>query len=206
MGYLQLIERTLPAGSDESRRYTEEALHSAHRLRDLVAELTEIGRVQSGHLSLDRRPLNLADVVRRAVELVQVQTPEPRIEIEITAEPVVDADEGRIEQVLLNLLTNAMSYAKGSERIDVKVQAADKVAEVQVRDYGPGIPAAALPHLFSRFYRVVGAGGARQGGLGLGLYISREIVAGHGGTLEVSSVEGEGATFTICLPIVGESQ
>jgi two-component system, chemotaxis family, CheB/CheR fusion protein len=116
----------------------------------------------------------------------------------------VAGDPGRLEQVILNLLTNAIAYAPGTDRIEVKVRRYRNQAEVTVRDFGPGIERDKLESIFDRF--VQGEPGVRPGtsGLGLGLYISREIVRSHGGSIAADSEPGKGATFTMRLPLIAD--
>jgi two-component system CheB/CheR fusion protein len=166
-------------------------------------------------------------LVGRVVETLQPLAGGQRIEVDTSraggdgAGPlVVRGDAGRLEQVLLNVIENAIIHAAGTERIDVRVRRTagrdgrSDQAEIEVQDYGPGIPAADLPHLFSRFYTVEGSGRrgrdlgdlGRRSGLGLGLYIAREIVVAHSGTIEVHSTEGQGTTFSVRLPLTRPAQ
>ena len=118
---------------------------------------------------------------------------------------VISGDARRIEQVLLNLLVNAVTFSGGTGPIEISLRQADGVAKVQVRDHGPGIPAHVLPHVFDRFYRVDDERSAREG-LGLGLFIARELVNAHEGQIEVESTMGSGATFTVRLPLLATSE
>lgn len=112
----------------------------------------------------------------------------------------------RLEQVVSNLLSNAVKHAPDSERIDVRLRRAGAETVVEAQDYGPGIPAGALPHLFSRFYQVARDGRDTGGrGLGLGLFITREIVTSHGGAVDIASIEAAGATFTVRLPLLQDA-
>jgi signal transduction histidine kinase len=108
------------------------------------------------------------------------------------------ADRARIQQVLLNLLTNALIHAADSPDVVIRLRRLRRRAEIEIEDHGPGIAAELQDRLFSRFER---GGGSEHRGLGLGLYISREIVSAHGGTIEVDSQTGDGTTFTIRLPL-----
>ena len=103
--------------------------------------------------------------------------------------------------MLLNLLTNALHYAPGTDHIDVRLRRTGGEAEIQVQDYGPGIAAADLPHLFSRFYQVARPRDGANSGLGLGLYIAKELVTAHQGRIDVSSAPDEGTTFTVRLSV-----
>ena len=108
----------------------------------------------------------------------------------------------RLMQVVLNLLQNALTHAAESQRIDVRLARTSSRASIQVQDYGPGIAADAQSQLFTRFYQARFPERSRSGGLGLGLFIARQIVEQHGGTIRVQSVVGEGATFTVQLPLL----
>ena len=225
--YLQLLVRQLrdqPAGAPP-RQYAELALRQVGRLRRLADDLLDVTRLQSGRYSLQPAPVRLDELAAQAVELAQTVAAEqaeqraqrgqagqgvPRIELEGADVPLlVRGDEGRLEQVLLNLLTNALTHAPDTERIEVRLRrdgGPAGQAEVQVRDDGPGIPAADLPHVFSRFYQVARSDRPPRSGLGLGLYIASEIVTAHGGTLAVASVEGRGTTFTVRLPLLRDGE
>jgi two-component system CheB/CheR fusion protein len=136
------------------------------------------------------------------VEIARLQADGQTIRYALPGEPlVVDGDARRLQQVALNLLTNAIKYAPGTEFIDVALRRVNGHVELTVQDYGPGIPAADLPNVFTRFYQVASAEARARGGLGLGLYISRAIVEAHGGTIDVRSREGEGAMFAVRLPL-----
>ncbi len=114
----------------------------------------------------------------------------------------VRGDAGRLEQVLVNLLTNAATHAPSARAIDVRLRRVGAEAALEVQDYGRGIAAAQVPHLFTRFYQVARADRPAQGGLGLGLFICQELIAAHGGHITVASTEGEGTTFTVWLPLL----
>jgi two-component system CheB/CheR fusion protein len=117
---------------------------------------------------------------------------------------MVRGDSERIEQVLLNLLLNAINYAPGTDRIDVELKSLDKEAEISIRDFGPGIKPQELELIFEQFSQGEPVVRPGTGGLGLGLFISREIVREHNGRISVDSTYGRGATFTVRLPLVDE--
>jgi two-component system CheB/CheR fusion protein len=200
--HLQLLVRTLPASDDRlaPRQLAGIAAEHARRLTALVQDLQDVARLQSGQFRVVPEPVDLRPVVGTAVDAARAVAPERAIEFDANAEPVVaSADPGRIQQVVLNLLTNALQHAPDSPRVDVRLRRAEDSAEVQVQDRGPGIAPEHLPHLFERFYR---AEASEVGGLGLGLWITRAIVTAHGGTIEVSSTQGRGTTVTVRLPLV----
>ncbi len=207
-GYLQMLVRLydVEGAEERPRRYATLALGQSQRLLALINGILDVARLQSGHLTFVHAPLDLALVVRHAVETAQMLTKEQTILAELADEPVpIAGDDRRLEQVILNLLTNAIYHASGSPRIDVRLSCADGQVALEVQDYGPGIASANLANIFSRFYRGERAEQSPGGGLGLGLYIAREIVVAHGGTIDVHSTLGQGTTFTVRLPI-GESE
>ncbi len=204
-GYLDLLLLRAHRTSDDERlvRYATQALGQVRRLAALVRDLTDVARLQSGKLTLDRVPLDLVPLVARVVETAQDLPPGHTIDLDAGATPLwVHGDAGRLEQVLFNLLTNAIAHAPSETPIDVRLRRVDGDISLDVQDHGPGIVANQLPHLFSRFYQVARADRPSQGGLGLGLFICQEVVAAHGGRIVVASTEGEGATFTVWLPLL----
>ena len=202
-GYLALLSRLLETeGADErARRYLARVQEQMQRLQRLVDDLLEVERLQEGKLQLERDAVDLVPLVQGLVEALQAATDGPRVALAIAEGPLVVAgDATRLSQVVLNLLTNAARYAPDSPRIELRLRREAEEATLEVRDYGPGIPAAALPHLFDRFYQA--ARRTAEDGLGVGLFITRELVRAHGGAIEVRSSEGEGTTFTVRLPLL----
>ncbi len=204
--YAGMLARIVGGGPADGRlrRIAESLAVETRRMDLLVNDLMDVGRLQSGRVSLHREDVDLVQVLRRVADLGQHMTRGQVIHLHVPdAEVWVNGDAHRLEQVMMNLLENAIVYAVDTERIDVRLSVAADQAEVQVQDYGPGIPAASLPHLFSRFYRVSRHNSVTHGGLGLGLYIVQQLILAHGGDIDVQSVEGEGTIFTIHLPLNG---
>src|SRR5919204_2079069 len=198
-GYLDLLQRFLqrPGADQQLARYATTAQHHVRRLVALVGDLVDVTRLQSGKLTLDPAPLEVGALAAQAVEtargLAQEQT--HPLMLEGPAEPLwVRGDAGRLEQVLLNLLTNALKYTPPTTRIAVRLRRIGGEVALAVQDDGPGIAADQVPHLFAPFYQVARADRASQSGLGLGLFICHELVTAHGGRLEVQSTEGVGTT------------
>jgi two-component system CheB/CheR fusion protein len=206
-GYLTLLSQ-LPqteSADGRARRYLARVQEQMQRLQRLVDDLLEVERLQAGKLQLEREAVDLVPLVQGLVEALQATTEGPRVELAIAEAPlVVSGDATRLSQVVLNLLTNAARHAPDSPRIELRLRREAGEATLEVQDYGPGIPAATLPHLFDRFYQ--GAGRTARDGLGVGLYITRELVRAHGGAIEVRSSEGAGATFTVRLPLLAASE
>ncbi len=206
IGYLGLLQRRLTRAGNPDLR-TGEILtlltSQAQRLSRLIDTLLDVARINMGHLHLDRAPLDLGVLVQQVVDEVRMTAARRAIAVTLPgAACVVLGDRLRLEQVVVNLVQNALKYSPNGGDISVDVGCAPDHAWMQVRDQGLGIPASALPHLFERFYRVPhGAAGAMPG-MGLGLAVVRELVTLHGGTITVESTEGQGSTFTVTLPLV----
>jgi two-component system CheB/CheR fusion protein len=212
-GYLQLLGRQLqePAGHERALQSITRARTQVTRLMRLITDLLDVARLQHGKFRLEREPVRLDTLLRGVVEIGQTLAPGPPITLTVGVEgdgeggepgrPLwIQGDPARLEQVLLNLLINARLYAPASPRIDVRLTRVTDQAEIAVQDYGPGIAPDQLAALFERFYQ--GSADRSPAGLGLGLFISRQLVTAHDGTITVTSTEGGGTTFRIRLPLV----
>ncbi|HEV2459296.1 MAG TPA: HAMP domain-containing sensor histidine kinase, partial [Ktedonobacterales bacterium] len=178
---------------------------SIQRLDRLIEELLDASRVREQRLKLHVRPEDLVAIVRDAVEELQLGQPERRLEFDaaITETVPVLADAERIERVVTNYASNALKYSSLEAPVTVSVGVEGEQARVWVADRGIGIARDEWEHIWDRFYRVEGVShqsGSRVG-LGLGLYISRDIVERHGGQVGVESTVGEGSTFWFTLPL-----
>jgi two-component system phosphate regulon sensor histidine kinase PhoR len=203
--YVQLLSRrpevrSLPMVAS----YVDNALAESKRLAGLITELTDAVRLEAGMLQFARQPVDVADVARRVVDISQALTETQGIRYKGRRPVIVEGDPSRIEQVILNLLSNAITHAPRSRYIDVHVGVDGDDAVLQVADQGPGVSRSDLPHLFARFYQVSRKRGGSERGMGLGLYISREIVRAHRGRIDVESEPGKGTTFTVRLPLAAD--
>ncbi len=172
------------------------------RLATLVDGLLDVTRISAGRLELEYEELDLAAVVRDVAARYEHDAERARSELRVDASrPVVGRwDRLRVEQVVSNLLSNAIKYGPGRP-IELRVDAHDDRARITIHDEGIGIAPAALPRIFERFER--GVSHRQYGGLGLGLYVARQVVEAMGGTIEARSEPGRGATFVVELPIRG---
>jgi signal transduction histidine kinase/putative methionine-R-sulfoxide reductase with GAF domain len=199
----QLAHRQLQRTGIGGLEHMDRMEHSIIRMERLVNDLLDVSRIESGRLALRLEPLDLVSLCRH-VAAEQMAASEREIALELPREPtIVRVDADRIDQVLANLLSNALKYSPQERPVTltVRIEAANVV--VAIRDEGSGIPQEALPHLFERFYRVPGVQ-VQSGsgvGLGLGLYITRELVERHGGQIGAESSPGFGTTFSVTLPL-----
>ncbi len=171
----------------------------------LVDDLLDVSRIVEGRLRLDRRPFDLEAVLRAAADSLRPAAAAKGVQIDIApaaALPPVEGDPHRITQVFSNLLSNSVKFTPRGGRVEIRLRPADGALEVEVSDTGRGISARELPRVFERYEQSEEAAGSKEElGLGLGLYIVRNIVELHGGTVRADSAgEGRGATFTVALP------
>ncbi|MEU6014099.1 ATP-binding protein [Streptomyces sp. NPDC047515] len=186
---------------DQKRLMLETVDADAGRVTRLIAELLDISRIDSGRLELRRQPVDLSAAVERHVQTLTAngQTPDRFLVRTCQPLPVVWADPDKVDQVLGNLLENAVRHGEGTVTIEVAPAPAksdEKGTAVTVSDEGPGIPEESMGRVFTRFWR-----GSKRGGTGLGLYIVKGIVEAHGGTITVGRGPGGGAEFRFILPV-----
>lgn len=206
-GSLQMLART--SRLEEGRVLPLElaiALRQVQQLKLSVDDLSDLGRIQGARVHLNIENIDLTTLLGQIIDGLNRVPIEKAPPIVFRALPggesiSIAGDALRVEQIVTNLLANARKYAQNSDRIDVELRQVNDMAEIQVTDYGPGISAADLPHLFSPFYQATQSGSQVQGGLGLGLFIARGLAEAHGGTITVHSTEGSGTTFTVRFPL-----
>ncbi len=204
LGYTQLLQRQ-PARvqpvPEREQRMLRTIGEQGIRLHQLVVTLLDLSRLQSGQLVIEQRPVDLCALVQRLVAESQPTLAPGTIAVHgASASLMIEGDELRLEQVIYNLLQNAIKYSPANKPIEVWVGRRSEQACLLVRDYGIGIPPAALPHIFERFYQVPRGHVQQSSGFGIGLYIVNEIVGAHGGRMEVCSTIDQGSTFTVYLP------
>lgn len=203
---LKALGETLREGAIEDRAVARDFLDKINvetdRLAQMVEEMGELSRIESGAAPLQKGPVDLAGVADRAASRLKAQADRAGVRLEIRVPgglPGILADEGRIEQVLINLVHNAIKFTPAGGLVTVSARVEGNSLVTAVSDTGVGIPEDDLPRVFERFYK---ADKARAGGgTGLGLAIARHIVEAHGGRIWAESVEGRGATFSFSLPL-----
>ena len=201
---LQILERMMTTEKDSPMLpvFLNKASSSLVKLSGLTDDLLNVSRLEKGQLVLKKSLFNVYEMVKENVENLQfVNKHMDTVTISGVRDVSIMADKYRVEQVLANLLNNAVKYSPSSSRIDIAIELTEPDSvKVSVRDYGIGIPEEKQQSLFDRYYRVDHSGN-QYSGLGLGLYISNSIITKHNGTIGVHSQPGEGSTFWFILPI-----
>jgi two-component system phosphate regulon sensor histidine kinase PhoR len=204
---LQALTETLQDGALDdppaARRFIDQIQIEVDALTQMVTELLELSRIESGRLSLDLKLVAPCDLLESASRRMILQTERANLSLRIECAddlPKVNIDLQRLEQVLVNLIHNAVKFTRAGGEIVLLAEAADGFLRFAVRDTGMGIPADDLPRIFERFYRV---DRSRTGtGTGLGLSIAKHIVEAHQGKIWVESMEGRGSTFYFSIPVI----
>jgi signal transduction histidine kinase len=201
--YLQLEatrKKAIAKAAGDILHKIDTALRSSRRLTTLTETLLDVSRITAGRFTMNKEPFDAAALVRDVIEQFRDNAVEAGCEVRLRADAPVEGlwDKMRIEQAVTNLLSNAMRYARG-EPIEVAVHEERSHLVTTVSDHGPGIPEPDLARIFGRFERATTA--RQRGGLGLGLYVAREIAIAHGGTLEAENLPTHGARFTLRLPM-----
>ena len=215
---VQLAERAVKSSlstdiAPDAKRKLERAqtlLDSTRRqvdkLNRLITELLDVTRIDAGKLSIQCEPTDMAAVVADAIHHQRMAWPDREISFDTPTIPIIaEVDSARIEQVLTNFLTNALKYSAPDTSVAVSLTQRADVVHIAVSDHGPGIPPAALTHLWELFHQVEGITqlSGSGAGLGIGLYICKTIAERHGGSVGVESVVGQGSTFWCDVPLAG---
>ena len=206
-GFLELVMEGDPKSfTDEQRSFLEAAERNTHRLERLVNDLLDISRMEAGRLTVDKTGFDLRQVVEQVLAEMRVDIETKEIDVSTkgmaTAAPVW-ADQGRIAQILANLLNNAIKYSPPGKAVEIAIRPRSddlQLVQLDVRDQGPGISVGDIQNLFQKFYRVDNSSTRSTVGIGLGLAISKALVELHGGDIWVESEVGKGSTFSFTLP------
>ena len=202
LGWAAML-RSGSVDASRTQRAIEAIFNNATRQGRLIEELLDVSRIVAGRATVDPQDVDLAENVRGAVETMMPLAAAKGVELRLDAPPGINvvADPRRLEQVFLNLLSNAVKFTPRGGHIAVEVQASERAAEVHVVDTGAGIDPVFLPHVFERFRQADSAPTRSAGGLGLGLFISRQLAEAQGGTIRAESEgTGRGARFILTLP------
>jgi two-component system phosphate regulon sensor histidine kinase PhoR len=204
---LKAITESLRAGAldepETARRFLDHIETEVDALTELVAELLELARIESQQMPVQRVPSNPCELLERSAERLRLQAERAGLALTVHCEPALQpivADPPRLEQVLVNLIHNAVKFTPRGGSIHVYASQADGVVEFSVQDTGVGIPEENITRIFERFYKTDPA--RNKSGTGLGLAIAKHLVEAHGGQIGVESREGKGSRFFFTIPVV----
>lgn len=202
--YAETLTEPEDLSQEEIKRFSSVIVDEADRMTRLVHDLLTLSRYDYG--KADWRPIDfdISELLRRIYDLLRVEAKARRHKLSLSVENLsetVHGDRDQIEQVLINIITNAIRYTPDEGRIDIEAEGGAGWVRISVRDNGIGIPEEDLPFIFERFYRVDKARSRSMGGTGLGLAIAREIVETHEGRLTIESTVGTGTVVTLLLPV-----
>ena len=206
LGYSEFLEaETAGALTLEQREFIAVIRRTSEFMLRMVSDILDVTAIESGRLRLDRRPTNVVALVDHCVKLNRVIASRKNISVELESGPVADSvlliDAGKIEQVLNNLIGNAVKFSHQGTQVQVRITCSPDRVTIAVQDHGQGIPAADLPQLFKPFGKASVRSTGGEQSTGLGLAIVRRIVEGHGGRVGLESEVGKGSTFSFTLPL-----
>lgn len=204
VGWSRLL-RSGQLDNDGAAHAVEVIERNAAVQRQIIEDLLDVSRIITGKLRINTQPVDLLLIIHAAIDAVRPAAEAKEITISTHVEApdsIVRADSERLQQVLWNLLANAVKFTPAGGTVDLYLEQHGSLAEIRIEDSGPGVPVEFLPRIFERFSQADGSSTRKHGGLGLGLAIVRHLVELHGGTVSAANREGGGAVLTVRLPIV----
>jgi len=208
VGWARLL-RSAQLDQEGASHAIEVIERNAAAQKQIIEDLLDVSRIVAGKLRIKTEPADVLLVIHAAIDAVRPAAEAKQINISAHIEApdaVVKADTERLQQVLWNLLANAVKFTPAGGVVDVYLEQHDAMAEIRIEDSGPGVPPEFLPHIFERFSQADGSSTRQHGGLGLGLAIVRHLVELHGGTVSASNRDGGGAVLTVRLPAVVDAK
>lgn len=208
-GYAEALLDGLANDPQEQEKYLKIILEESLRIRRLVDDLLDLNQMETGHLRLNRQGVSLPGLIKGVLRKFQQLAEEKGISLVDKSKdnvPLVNGDEGRLEQVLVNLLDNALRHCSKGDKIEIVVEPLSESLKVCVADTGSGIPKSELAKIWDSFYKVDKARTRKSAGTGLGLAIVKNIVTAHGGQVNVESQEGQGSIFSFTIPYWRDEQ
>jgi signal transduction histidine kinase len=206
-GAHMLYENRNDLDTDAERTLITDIHYESRRLAILVENMVQLANIRAGRFTMETEPVPVFMMVTRAVNAVREYAPDREFRIDVNRELLVDGDYARLDQVIRNLLQNAVKYAPDDSAIDIATICEDGYAIISVRDYGPGIDPEDLPLVFERFQRGARAVIGHRGGMGLGLYLSKHLVEAHGGRIWIERpAEGGGAQVCFSVPVIPDDE
>ena len=203
VGWIHIL-RTGPLDPVRTQQAIDTIARNAHLQAQLISDILDVSRIIAGKLRLELRPVDLADVVKSALETVRPAAEAKGIHVDCMIDPAagpLTGDAARLQQVVWNLLSNAIKFTPRGGRMGIRIERVNSSTRLTVEDNGPGVAPDFLPHVFERFRQGDSSSTRPYGGLGLGLAIVRHLVELHGGTVDAANrIDGSGAIFQVTLP------
>jgi two-component system phosphate regulon sensor histidine kinase PhoR len=201
LAFVETLETSALDDQESAKRFLAIIRKNAARMNTLISDIVELSAIESGNVKVRTEPVTLAPLISEVISSLAAQAEARRISVinEVPTNTIVLADARRLEQMLTNLIDNAIKFNREGGKVAVKFERASR-DQIMIADTGEGIPAQYLDRLFERFYRVDRARSREVGGTGLGLAIVKHLARAHGGEVSVTSEVGKGSTFTIELP------
>jgi signal transduction histidine kinase len=204
-GYISmLLEGDMGEVTKEQKHVLNEAFISSERMVRLIGDFLNVSRLQTGKFVIEKRPVDLARMVQHEVDALEANASARGIRFIYEAPkglPMIEVDENKLQQVVMNFADNAIYYSPDGSKVLVSLKKVKNAIEFTVVDSGIGVPQAEQSHLFKKFYRAPNARKARPDGTGVGLYLAKKVVDAHGGEVLFESTEGKGSTFGFRIPI-----
>lgn len=202
-GLTQLLKKKLARqGMQEPVEMLSKIETQVTRVTRLIEDLFDVSKIQVGRLEYAEEPIAIDELIHDIVDIAQHTSTTHNIRVQGASQSSILGDRARLEQVFFNLINNAIKYSPQANTVTLHITTSNEMVHVSVQDQGVGIPKTHQNKIFERFYRVNDETTKTFPGLGMGLYISYEVVKRHGGTITVDSEEGKGSTFTVCLPLI----
>ena len=204
-GYISmLLDGDAGEMTEQQKKLLKEAFSSSERMVRLIGDFLNVSRLQTGKFIIERKPTNLAELVQGEVGAITSLATTRSIQLSYKGPkqfPTMQLDEEKIQQVVMNFIDNAIYYSRPKSTIAVHLRKNEKFAIFEVHDHGIGVPKEALEKLFTKFFRAENARRQRPDGTGVGLYLAKRVIQGHGGELIMESTEGKGSVFGFRLPL-----
>ena len=208
LAFVESLEDGAAEDPETARRFLSVIRRNSERMRDLINDILELSAIEAGTVSVESAPVRLSSLIEECFTALASRAAERRVELrnEVTAEVFVHADARRLEQMLTNLVDNAIKFNREGGTVIVRHEGVAGRDRIHVSDAGEGIPAEHLARIFERFYRIDRARSRSLGGTGLGLAIVKHLARAHGGEATVRSAAGRGSTFTVELPAADDGR
>jgi signal transduction histidine kinase len=205
--FAEMLKTGRVMNHDKQQEYYEVITAESERLSRLINNVLDFAKVEEGRKKFDLVPLDANEIMKEATTIIQPHVAQHGFEMEVRPSdqplPIV-GDKDSLEQVLLNILNNAVKYSGDVKEIKIRAYARDDEAVIDIKDRGIGIAEDEFPKIFTKFYRVDSRPGYQSAGTGLGLTLAKQIVETHGGRIDVRSEIDKGSTFSVCLPLKKE--